>query len=83
MAKQKKEKEKIIYYDDNSTISDMSRVNRKGEPQTPPPRKQSTASEKWRTYWSAVRMMIAPMFVALGIIGILFLFVMLLSGNLF
>ena len=78
----KKKKEKVIYYDDGMTISDMSRVNKKGEKQAPPPpRRQSTASEKWHTYWMAVRQMLFPMVVVLGIIGILYLLMMLIAGN--
>ena len=69
----KKKKEKIIYYDDNSTIIDMSCVNKKGEKQpSRPPKKQSTAKEKWDTYWAAARMMVIPMCIALLVIGMLF-----------
>ena len=76
----KKKKEKIIYYDDNSTLVDMSSVNRKGQPR--PPREQkprSTFREKWDTYWSAVRMMIIPMCITLLIIGALFGILFLIS----
>ena len=34
----KKKKEKVTYYDDNSTISDMSNVTRIGQKNPPPPR---------------------------------------------
>ena len=80
----KKKKEKIIYYDDNSTISDMSSVNKKGTPKPPPPpRRISSFSEKWRTYWAAVKSMLVPLGVALAVLGTLYLFLMLISGNLF
>jgi hypothetical protein len=80
----KNKKDKIVYYDDGSTISDMSSVNKKGQKQDPPmPRRQSTASEKWRTYWHAVKMMIVPMCLALAVIGVLYLLIMLMSGNVF
>ena len=80
----KKKKEKIIYYDDNSTISDMSSVNKKGTPQPPPPpRRISTFSEKWRTYWAAVKSMLIPLCIALTVLGVLYLLLMLASGNLF
>ena len=80
----KKKKEKIIYYDDNSTISDMSSVNKKGTPKPPPPpRRISSFSEKWRTYWSAVKSMLVPLGVALAVLGTLYLFLMLISGSLF
>ena len=88
MSKQTKpKKEKIIYYDDNSTISDMSGLTkgrRKPEPK-PQQSEQYTftrTTSKWRTYWSAVRMMVIPMFVVLGILAILFFFLMLIGGNL-
>ena len=79
----KKKKEKIIYYDDNSTLVDMSNVTRTGKTEPPrPPKVQSTFREKWDTYWSAVKMMVIPMCVALLIIGVLYLVVMFASGNL-
>ena len=76
----KKKKEKVIYYDDNSTVVDMSRVNRKGEPQPPRSAKpRSTFREKWNTYWSAVKMMLIPMCVVLAVIGVLYLLLMLIA----
>lgn len=78
----KKKKEKIIYYDDGSTISDMSSVNRKGEKKEPPkPRYKSTFSDKWTTYWAAVKTMLFPLCIALCVIGILYLIMMLLAGG--
>lgn len=78
----KKKKEKIIYYDDNSTIADMSSVNKKGQKQEPrPPKKRSTAKEKWDTYWAAVSKMWIPMFIVLGVLCILYLFLMWVGGN--
>ena len=85
MSKQNKpKKEKIIYYDDNSTIADMSKtrggqkkpISQKSEQYTVP-----RVTSKWRTYWNAVKMMIIPMCVVLGVLAILFLFLMLLGGN--
>ena len=86
----KKKKEKIIYYDDNSTIADMSNVKRKGEqtrePQSGDPslrkvKPYSTAGDKWRTYFTAVKTMLIPMFVVLGILGVLYVIMMLLAGG--
>ena len=85
----KKKKEKIIYYDDGMTISDMSSVNRKGQPI--PPKKQPPKSSmhavdprfanktKWDTYWAAVRMMLVPTLWVLGVLSILFLSMYLLG----
>ena len=80
----KKKKEKVTYYDDNSTISDISNVTRIGQKNPPPPRepkKQSTFKEKWRTYWTTVKMMVIPLCVALLIMGVLYLFFMFLGGG--
>lgn len=76
----KKNTEKVIYYDDNSTIADMSNVTGlkgKKAPQSPYPRRRSTFKEKWRTYWSAVRMMLFPLFIALLALGIVYLLIRL------
>lgn len=71
MSEQKKEekkKEKVVYYDDGHTIADMSEVGR--------PRSQgshSTFREKWKTYWSAVKMMLIPMAIVVSILVIMYL----------
>lgn len=78
--KSKKNKEKVVYYDDNSTIVDMSNVTRIGQKNPappPPPRRKSTFGEKWRTYWSAVKMMLFPMFIVLLGLTVLYLIIML------
>lgn len=78
----KEKKEKVVYYDDNSPIVDMSAVNKSGKRQPPPtPRQQSTFKEKWQTYWAAVKTMFKPMIVVLGILGALYFLMMWLSGN--
>ncbi len=87
----KKKKEKIIYYDDNSTISDMSGVGGTFNPIIPKSREQKSSQtyrdvqkrpskfgDKWRTYWSTVKLMILPMCIVLGILFILFLLFMLI-----
>ena len=87
----KKKKEKIIYYDDNSTISDMYGVSRMDSPRTGKPRppeknpdlKRVSEGGKWGTYWASVRMMLIPLLIALGALGVLYLLVMWGTGNLF
>lgn len=82
----KKKKEKVIYYDDGSTLYDMSGVggigrrsyNEKKTKNTPQPRKNSTAKEKWNTYWSAVRLMLRPALVVLGVILVMYILLLLL-----
>lgn len=83
MSKKKKKKEKVIWYDDGSTIADMSNVTKIGQKTPsqktqPQPRRISTAKEKWRTYWKAVKMMLMPMCVVLLIIAVLYLLLMLI-----
>lgn len=78
----KKKKEKITYYDDNSTIADMSRVNRKGEKREPPPPKpESKFKDKWATYLRAVKSMLIPMCVVLMILCVLYFILMFIGGN--
>ena len=81
---QKQKKEKIKYYDDNSTIVDMSGLSKGGKPQKAKQSsfieggRKSTFREKWRTYWMSVKMMFVPMLIALLILTIMFLGLMAL-----
>ncbi len=89
MSKKNKKKgtedrEKVVYYDDGSTISDMSNVSSTFN--TVIPKNKTTREvnhipskfgDKWKTYWSTVRLMIIPMVVVLGIIFLLYCLVML------
>ncbi len=76
MRDKKKKKEKIIYIDDGRTISDMSGVKsnldwtRKGT--------KSSFGDIWRTYWSAVGMMIKPMLVTIAFLIAAFFIVALI-----
>ena len=67
MGKKNSQKEKIIYIDDGRTIADMSDL---GPRRTDWLRNGTTSSFRdiWRTYFSAVKMMIKPMLVVLGFI---------------
>jgi maltodextrin utilization protein YvdJ len=83
MAKKnkKEKKEKVIYYDDNRTIADMSNVSAIGRSSRAQKEKRSKATfrEKWKTYWAAVKMMLIPMFVVLAIICVVFLLMIFLG----
>lgn len=78
MSRKKKQKEKIIYYDDNSTIADMTNVTRTGKPEkrsnTPPP-----SESKWKTFWRAFRMMLIPTAVVLLVLAVGTLILLLLT----
>ncbi len=76
MRDKKKKKEKIIYIDDGRTISDMSGV--KGNLDWTRKGTSSSFSDVWRTYWSAVRMMIKPMLVTIAFLVVAFLIIALI-----
>lgn len=77
--KQKKKKEKITYIDDGRTIADMSGTTKGGAilpgntGKSKSGRSNSTFKDVWKTYWGAVKMMLVPMLVTLGIISVAFL----------
>ena len=77
----KKKKEKIIYVDDGRTVADMSNVSGTRLSRDAW-RTNSTGKEKWQTYWMAVRMMILPMLVVLGILGLTYLIMLSKFDNL-
>lgn len=69
--KKKKKKEKVIYIDDGRTIADMSNV--RGGISSNRGKSNVTFSSAWKTYWSAVRMMLIPTLIVIGIISIAYL----------
>ena len=78
MGKKKEKKEKIRYYDDGSTVADMSGVKDRRLPGGDPLRPRATAKEKWDTYWNAVKMMFGPMCFVLVILGSAYMILYLL-----
>lgn len=73
----KKKREKITYVDDGRTIADMSGLSNNRNNWT---KRGTTSSPKeiWRTYWSAVKMMVKPMLVTIGFICAAFLILSIL-----
>lgn len=73
----KKKKEKITYVDDGRTLADMSGLSNNRNNWT---KRGTTSSPKdiWRTYWSAVKMMVKPMLVTIGFICAVFLILSIL-----
>ena len=69
----KKKKEKVKYIDDGHTIADMSNVGGYYNSGSDKGRRKATAREKWRTYWQAVKMMLVPMLVVIGILCVTYL----------
>lgn len=69
-----KKKDKITYIDDGRTLADMSGVSsglRLGN--KAPFRPRPDAREVWKTYWSAVKMMIGPMLIVIVGMGIVYM----------
>lgn len=75
--KKKNKKEKVVYYDDGSSISDMSEVKPSYIVKAAKSKSTSSFKEKWKTYWAAVKMMLLPMFLVLAVIFVLYLITML------
>ena len=73
---EKKREVKVVYYDDNSTVADMSGTGKK------PPRKKSTFKEKWRTYITVVKKMILPMLVTILALTIICVILWAVTGQL-
>lgn len=90
--KKKKKKVKTVYIDDGSTVSDMSGVDKtrpRAFGQRPDSERRSQMNnggvstgnkfkDSFRTYFQAVKLMLGPMFVTIGIISAAFLILWLL-----
>ncbi len=91
--KNKKKKVKTVYIDDGSTIADMSGVDNarprafgklpgsdknKGTEQNPPVYTGNKFKDSVRTYFRAVKLMIVPMLVTMGIVTAAFLILWIL-----
>ena len=94
MSKEKKKREKVVWVDDGRTIADMSNLPARGFGRSlsdARPKKEMSETEKqfyrsrpaWRdhisTYFAAVKMMILPMLVTIGILSLAFLILYLLA----
>ena len=79
----KKKIEKVTYYDDGSTISDMSNVKRGGllSNSNNASRPKTTEKEKLKTFFKAFKMMLVPTGVALLVLLILYIIFMLIGVN--
>lgn len=76
---QKERKVKIIYYDDGSTVADMSGTRRH---QNQPDRPKATFREKARTFFAVMKKMVLPMLCTLAAFTLLYLFFLAVTGNL-
>ncbi len=71
--KKKKKKQKVTYIDDGRSLADMSGLGggRLGN-------YHGSRSDQMKTFFSAMKMMVKPMLVTMGIITVAFFFVWLL-----
>ena len=77
----KQKKEKIVYIDDGSTIFDMSGLEQTKKSSFRRPKQVESrpagSPSRWKailqTYLDSVRMMLLPMLIFIGAIGLLFL----------
>ncbi len=82
MAKKEK-KEKVIYYDDGSTISDMSPVmdSRRRLFKNDNTKPRATEKEKLKTFFQVFKMMLVPTGVVLLVLLILYLVFALIAKS--
>lgn len=69
-----KNKEKVTYIDDGRPLADMSQVGRGSRlndrnPYRPKPK----FKDVWKTYWSAVGMMVKPMLTVIAVMAVVYL----------
>ena len=76
---QKERKVKVVYYDDGSTIADMSGTHRGGKR---PERSQATFREKMRTFFSVMKKMVLPLLCTLIGFLLVYMFLMWRTGRL-
>ena len=76
---QKERKVKVIYYDDGSTIADMSGTYKYGKK---PERKLSTFREKMKTFFGWMKKMVLPCLATLAALTLIYLFLLWKTGKL-
>ncbi len=82
MSDKKKKKEKVKYVDDGRSLADMSAFRKgSGTDDKGFVRPPSTAKDKWKTYWSAVRSMLVPMFITIGVLTVVFFVAFIALGG--
>ncbi len=75
--KPREKKVKIVYYDDGSTIADMSGTRR---PKTP--REKTPFKERARTFFTVMKKMVIPMIATLAALTIIYILILAAAGRL-
>ena len=76
---QKERKVKVIYYDDGSTIADMSATYKYGKK---PDRRKSTFRAKMQTFFSVMKKMVLPLLCTLAAFTLAYIFLLAVTGKL-
>ncbi len=77
-AEQPKEKKvKVIYYDDGSTVADMSGTKREKTP-----RQKATFKEQARTFLAVMKKMVIPMLATLAALTVIYIIILAAAGKL-
>ena len=71
--KPKEKKVKVIYYDDGSTVVDMSGTRRKGQPT------KATRRERMRTFFAVMKKMVIPMLITLAVLTLIYIVIYFLG----
>ncbi len=73
---EKEKKVKIVYYDDGSTVADMSGTKRKA------PMGKTTFREKMRTFFGVMKRMVLPMLCTLTAFTLIYIILLAITGKL-
>ena len=73
----KEKKVKVIYYDDGSTVADMS-----GTRKQKTPRQRATFKEQARTFLAVMKKMVIPMLATLAALTIVYIIILAAAGKL-
>lgn len=69
----KKKKDKIRYYDDGSSVADMSSFKKKPTVPLSQSRPKVTAKEQAQTFFGVMKMMFVPMLTVICALGIIYM----------
>ena len=75
----KERKVKVVYYDDGSTVVDMSVTHKGGKR---PEKQKSNFREKARTYFAVMKKMVVPMLCTLAGFTLVYILLLAITGNL-
>ncbi len=72
----KEKKVKVIYYDDNSTVADMSGTRKRT------PQQKAEFKERMHTFFGVMKKMVLPMLITLAALTLVYILILLAAGKL-